>query len=312
MFVGIDIGGTKTHILISSWGEDDRHIVLPTAQWQRSYLLGDAANAARLVALFSQHLLPGVQVPLVVGAHGCDTQAQCEAFRVQLSLVHPGPVMVVNDAELLGPAAGVLGPVISVVTGTGSIVVGTTSEGVSLTAGGHGWLLGDPGSAPALARKAVQLVLRDRDEGHPRDVLAERLLAHCGADDEADLSYLFASDLSITLWGKVAPLVFDCAQQGSPLAMAVIESAGAALAEDIGRIRRRGARGSRIVVAGGVAVNQPLLLAALQRNLAIEHPELTVQLLEIPPVWGALQLARTMTETSTNMKENNEHHQPAS
>ncbi|BAS10052.1 N-acetyl-D-glucosamine kinase [Arthrobacter sp. Hiyo4] len=311
MLVGIDIGGTKTHILVAAPNTEDVHIVVPTAEWQRSYLLGDSANAERLVALYAAHVGAWTGVPLAVGAHGCDTEAQCEAFRVQLERVHPGPVDVVNDAELLGPAAGTQDPVLAVIVGTGSIVVGTTSDGGKVTSGGHGWLLGDPGSAPALAREAVRAVLQARDEGLDREILAERFLAHCQAADETELSYLFASDLRITRWGSIAPLIFDCAKEGSPLAQAIIESAAATLAADVARIRRRGAQGSTVVMAGGVAVNQPLLLEAFKRHVAAGHPELNVKLLTIPPVWGALERAKHLTETSpTKMKESNEYHQP--
>ncbi|NUU32641.1 BadF/BadG/BcrA/BcrD ATPase family protein [Arthrobacter sp. C9C5] len=311
MLVGIDIGGTKTHILVAAPGIEDVHIVVPTAEWQRSYLLGDSANAERLVALYARHIGARSGVPLAVGAHGCDTAAQCEAFRAQLELVHPGPVEVVNDAELLGPAAGTQDPVLAVIVGTGSIVVGTTADGGKVTAGGHGWLLGDPGSAPGLAREAVRAVLQARDEGMEREILAERLLAHCQAADETELSYFFASDLRITLWGSMAPLIFECAKEGSPLAMAVVNAAAVALAADVARVRRRGAQGNTVVMAGGVAVNQPLLLQAFERHVAADHPELNVELLTIPPVWGALERAKHLTETSTiRMKESNEHHQP--
>lgn len=311
MLVGIDIGGTKTHILVAAPNTGDVHVVVPTAEWQRSYLLGDSANAERLAALYADYIGTRRGVPLAVGAHGCDTEAQCEAFRSQLERVHPGPVEVVNDAELLGPAAGTQDPVLAVIVGTGSIVVGTTADGATVTAGGHGWLLGDPGSAPGLAREAVRAVLQARDEGMGREILAERLLAHCQAGDETELSYLFASDLRITRWGSIAPLVFDCAKEGSPLALDVVNAAAVALAADVGRVRRLGAQGSTVVMAGGVAVNQPLLVRAFERQVAADHPGLNVELLTIPPVWGALQRAKLLTETSpTRMKESNEHHQP--
>ena len=66
-------------------------------------------------------------------------------------------MQVVNDAELMVPAAGYFGG-IGVVSGTGSIAVARTAEGHMLAAGGWGWILGDEGSAPALVREAAKAI----------------------------------------------------------------------------------------------------------------------------------------------------------
>jgi len=77
LFVGIDIGGTKTHVLVE---DDDRVIlherVVPTSAWKCGGLLDDEENATRLLATFAD-VADAASAPMVVGAHGlgrrCET-----------------------------------------------------------------------------------------------------------------------------------------------------------------------------------------------------------------------------------------------
>ena len=102
----------------------------------------------------------------MVGAHGCDTAAQCDLFQGHLHPLLKGAVEVVNDAELLVPAAG-YGVGVGVVAGTGSIAVARRPDRTMLVAGGWGWILGDEGSAPGLVREAARAVRAAIDAGEP-------------------------------------------------------------------------------------------------------------------------------------------------
>ncbi|MBN9632520.1 MAG: hypothetical protein J0I18_18250, partial [Actinobacteria bacterium] len=105
MIVGIDIGGTKTHVRAESTGVTLLDRAVPTAEWQVDGRLDSAASVERLLALFGH--LPGAdEAALAVGAHGLDSDAQAEAFQTALADARPGRTWTVNDVELLGPAAG--------------------------------------------------------------------------------------------------------------------------------------------------------------------------------------------------------------
>ncbi len=104
MIVGIDIGGTKTHVRAESTGVTLLDRAVPTAEWQVDGRLDSAASVERLLALFGH--LPGAdEAALAVGAHGLDSDAQAEAFQTALADARPGRTWTVNDVELLGPAA---------------------------------------------------------------------------------------------------------------------------------------------------------------------------------------------------------------
>jgi hypothetical protein len=89
-----------------------------------------------------------------------------------------------------------------------------------------------------------------------------------------------------------ASAVFDAAAAGSALAHEVIISGGRALAGLVVRLAGRGAGVDDVVVAGGVVLNQPELYAALADALADALPATRVHPLTVPPVTGAVALAR--------------------
>jgi len=68
--------------------------------------------------------------------------------------------------------------------------------------------------------------------------------------------------------------------------------AAAQLTRLVTRLLARGAAGATVVAAGSVIVHQPLLAARLRARLADAHPDLTLRLLDVPPVAGAVALAR--------------------
>jgi glucosamine kinase len=268
--------------------------VVATSAWQRDGLFGEG-NVARLLDLVRHDLDDQHRTPLAVGAHGCDSVEQVQRFDAQVRSEWAGPVRVVNDAELLGPASG-HAEAICLIVGTGSIVIGRTAEDEPVYVGGHGWLLDDYGSAPGITREAVRAVLAAVDAASPRDGLAEALLQHFGVGSEVELSLFLTAHADIATWAAPAPLVFACADAGSTTALRVVDEAAARLARDLARARARGAVGTTAVTAGGVVTNQPRLFEAIARHLAVHDRDLTLELLTVAPVVGALALAHHLAD----------------
>lgn len=286
--IGIDVGGTKTHVVVAAGADTLLDRVVPTSAWQQGEITDSAENAGRLLALVEHVADPSD--PLVVGAHGIDSEHQADLFSGWIADRRPGPFRVVNDVELLAAAAG-HAPSICVIAGTGSKVVGWAADGTLLAAGGHGYLIDDPGSAPALVRDAVRAVVTALDAGEQEEALGVALRAEFDALSDADLSARFSAVVDDRRWGALAPVVFDCARSGSRLALDVITAAGAELAGQVATVHRRGAVAEQVVCAGGVIAGQPLLLEALESALGRLGLRLPVRLLTVPPVMGAVTLA---------------------
>ncbi|MEU4291990.1 BadF/BadG/BcrA/BcrD ATPase family protein [Kribbella sp. NPDC026596] len=292
--VGIDVGGTKTHLALGYGGNVIKEWTLSTPSW-RTHSLDD--NAIALHGLVREWLGDEArQLPLVVGAHGCDSTEQCDEFATALRQYFSGGVLVVNDAELLVPAAAGRDG-IGLIAGTGSIAV-ARMDGRLITAGGWGWVLGDEGGAAGLVREAARAVLGDLDRGEAIDPLGRRLLAVFDAVDGAQLAMAVTTSTSAAWLGERAIEIFHAADEGSVLAVRVIREAGLQLAELVDRLIHRGVAAGQVVAGGSVLLGQERLHDSFRTVLGVRHPDVTVQVLDRAPVFGALALADGVTESS--------------
>lgn len=296
--VGIDIGGTKTHLRLRD-RSGERDLVLSTGDWRHREWNRDARSLLELVDRFSG----GAPVAAMgVGAHGCDDKDECQAFEDAFRAAGPLPVRVVNDAELM-PAAFALERQIGVVAGTGSIAVCRTSDGEMLVAGGWGWIMGDEGSAASLVREAARAVALHLDRGGAEnDPLVRHLFASLEIPSAARIGSRLGSLGSAKDVGSHARLVFDAAEEGSTLADSVIREGGTALADLVTRLRLRGAEATSVVAGGGVIASQPRLWDAFRKGVEEVHgADVALFLHRGPPVEGAIVLAdRLAAERATS------------
>ena len=294
LLVGVDIGGTKTRIMASRGSLTVVDETIITDGWRVRQMEADAVKLAGIVIDLCGGSAPDA---MAVGAHGCDTDEQCRRFQALLSQQTSGKVQVVNDAELMVPAAGFVDGV-GVVAGTGSIAVARTAEGKMLAAGGWGWILGDEGSAAALVREAAKAIRGVLDRGQDGDPLIGALMRELDTDDQTKLGILLNETRGAAVWGRYANAVFDAAVAGSPLATRVIREGGAGLAALVEVLIERGANAALVVAGGGVIAEQPMLMEAFVEAMASISPSSQVVLLREPPVIGAVAIARRLVAAS--------------
>jgi glucosamine kinase len=300
LIVGIDIGGTKTHLRAEAAGIQDaapaRDKIVPSAQWRTRSWDGDARRLLDMVAEFAG----GSPVAAIgVGAHGCDDESECNAFSQAFAALTDVPVTVVNDAELMPLALGMTGQ-IGVVAGTGSIAVCRPVGGAMMSAGGWGWVVGDEGSAAGLVREAVRAVARHFDAGGLRDEpLAEALLHTLGVPAPR-LGSAVAALGGPAAVGAHAEAVFAAAASGSELARRVIREGGASLAELVLHLEARGAGVRHVVAGGSVIVAQPSLWQAFSEAVSEgSSARITPHLFSGSPVEGACRLAAAVAHSSS-------------
>jgi glucosamine kinase len=292
--VGIDVGGTKTHLAATRPGAPAVERTVATSTWRTRSPERDAAALAGLVReSFGESALG---LPLGVGAHGCDSTEQCRVLERALAAWVSGPVRVVNDAELMPWSMGAPGG-IGVVSGTGAIAVARDPEGRLVTCGGWGWMLGDEGGASGIVREATRAVLAELDTGRSTDPLVPRLLSGLGATDGPELAMALTLSNSADSWGSHAGEVFAAADEGSAVALRVIDQAADHLALLVQRLLQRGIGADQVVAGGAVIQSQPRLRTRFVELLAARRPELTVSVLDRPPVTGALALAAALTHS---------------
>ncbi|MHC3467117.1 N-acetylglucosamine kinase [Streptomyces sp. 7R007] len=292
LWVGIDVGGTKTHLRALAGDTLVADHVRSSAGWRPH----DPVAAAGWLAALVAEALPASTRPsaLAVGGHACETPRQCTQIRTALHLHFDAPALVVGDAELLVPAAG-LAKGVGLVAGTGSVAVGRLPDGSPLQVGGWGAVLGDEGGAAGLVREAARAAWTAHDRGEAPDQLALGLLDSFGVSEVPALGAALegATDVSAE-WGRHAPVVFVAAEAGSALARTVIAEAGRSLTALVERLAARGAAVDDVVVAGGTILAQPSLYEAFTSALAASLPGARARPLRVPPVNGAVALARSI------------------
>jgi glucosamine kinase len=297
VIVGIDIGGTKTHVrVIPDDGGPARDLTLPSDTWRVREWGGDAAGLLRVVA----GVVEGAPIAAIaIGAHGCDDDAECKAFQAALSTHTPIPVVVVNDAELMPLALGFAGQ-IGVVAGTGSIAVCRPSPNRMLVAGGWGWIIGDDGSAASLVREAVRAVSQHFDAGGSRgEPLVEAIFDTLKVPSIPRLSSFLSETRSAAVVGRHATAIFEAAEAGSALAGKVIRDGGRALSRTAALLEIRGAGATHAVAGGSVIAGQPLLWQAFAEGLAeIAGGRIAPHLFTGDPVEGACRLAASTIGTA--------------
>lgn len=287
----MDAGASKLAIRVESV-DGDRLFdeTFTAAGWEAEPAVDAVAGLLRHV---DSALPEGGQVAaLALGAQGCDNPNVAEAMTEAFS-ASGIPAVVVNDAALLVPAAGIAAG-IGVIAGTGAIAVGVTAEGKALAAGGWGWVLGDDAGAVGLVREAVKAALSAHDAGEPDDGLLDALLASYSVGTAERLARAVNDEPTIENWAPHAPVVFAAADAGSALAARVVAAGGEHLALLVDQLRGRGAIGDVVVAAGGVMVRQTRLRDSFAERLTLRHPELSLTILEDPPVAGAVTLARRL------------------
>ncbi|HEX4788806.1 MAG TPA: BadF/BadG/BcrA/BcrD ATPase family protein, partial [Actinospica sp.] len=284
-----DVGGTKIAITVAA---PDGTVLRETAYPAEGWAAAPVDAAARwLFGHLARAVPEGDEIAAVgIGAQGCDTQEHCTRLAAAIEALGVAAT-VVNDASLLVPAAG-LDSGIGVIAGTGSIAVGVDRAGAVLFSGGWGWVLGDEAGAPAIVREATKAALAAFDAGRAGDGLLAALLAHFGVPDPPALARAVNDEPTPENWGPAAPAVFRAADEGSPLAAGVIDAAARALQSLVARLVERGAVGTTVVAAGSVIVRQPRLADRFRVHLARAQPGLELRLLDVPPVAGAVALAR--------------------
>lgn len=288
LLVGIDAGGSKTHIQVES--ARDRVLmvdkIIESTGWAN---LNDVQRAGALLTLVETETTRLGQVAVVIaGVHGNDNPQQEAALSAPLAQRYP-LVRVLNDSHLLILAYGKH-------SGTGSSATATVGDGV-ITVGGWGWIFGDEGGAAGIVRDAAKQVLDLYDLGEA-DPFATAFLSYFSVVHPHGLEQVFAT-VEPRVWAKAACLVFDAAHSGSARAQHIIDTHALALAKQVALLKARKGDVSTVVCAGGVIVNQPSLFTAFTREVRrLVGDDTQTALLRDPPVKGALNLARQLYPTS--------------
>ena len=305
-YLGVDVGGTKTHALIAD--ETGQALGFATGgpgNWEG---VGYAGLTRVLLDVTGRALeQAGIQVSQVVGSGmgigGYDWPSERQDH---LDAIRPiglnCPLEIVNDATL-GILAGTSeGWGISVVAGTGCNVRGWSRDHKrqGRAVGGGSYWSGEYAGGYDIVARAMQAVAFEWLKRGPATALTHVFLEHFGAsnlDDLVEGVYLGRYSFEPVLVLKV----FETARQGDPQARAVMRWAGRELGEmAIGVIHQLEFQADRfeVVLIGSLHGRSSILDITIRSTIRKTAPQARFVRLTAPPVVGGVLLG--MEEAGLN------------
>src|SRR5512143_1037745 len=297
-FLGADVGGTYTRVLIAD--EHGNAIGYGQAGPGNHEQVGydgftRAVRTASLTALAQANIQIDQIHHAAFGIAGYDwPMQQAEALGGIQPIGLSCPIEIVNDAIIGLVAGSTEGWGIAIVSGTGCNCHGldqTRHREGQVTGGGI--TLGEGAGSAELVAKAIQAVAYEWTRRGPPTHLTPLLLKYTGAQTiEEFLDGMMSGRLYTE--AAAAPLVFQAAENGDEVALNLIRWAGRELAELAKAVMRQlelAAQAVEVVMVGSMFDGSPLLAQTMQQEILTFAPRARFIRLTTPPVIGAVLLA---------------------
>jgi len=297
VFLGIEAGGTRTVALAVCNGEPVRRLETGPANVR---LVGDR----ELVRHFAEI---GREMPqpfsIAIGMAGARAESDRERIRRAAARTWPSvPCHATNDLETaLMADAGQRRKDrtrVLVLSGTGSCCFGHTPDGKTAKVGGWGHILGDKASGYEIGLRGLKAVVYYYDRDGRLSPLGQRILRSLQFNEPDDLIG-WALSASKTDIASLALEVFTGASKGEKIPVDILKGAACSLARDAAacatRLCKRGTP-VEFVLAGSVLLKQPRFARQVGRELRRFWPAAVVAQLRTESVWGAVELARRLSD----------------
>jgi N-acetylglucosamine kinase-like BadF-type ATPase len=226
--LGIDAGGSATRLVLVADGQVTR---LSTAPPMNALLSRDMTGRLAELIGSARATAAGVGLP------GLRSTSDAARLGEELTRRAGCPVRVTGDGETAWLGAFGSPPGIAVFAGTGSGAMGCDGERWA-RAGGHGFLLGDEGSAYWIGRAAANAALRWEDGMGGSEALRDAVVAASGRGLSALVSGVHSHPSERGRLALLAPVVTALASEDETARQIALEAAGH-LAELAAAVRRK-------------------------------------------------------------------------
>ena len=310
-FLGIDVGGSKTHALIAD--EEGRACGFGKAGPGNHEGVGYDGLSAAMQAATRQALAQAGISPLQIagagfGLGGYDWRSELpptlEAIR---PLGMHAPLEVVNDA-MIGLIAGAqAGWGLAVVAGSGCNCWGRNRQHKYGNVTGMGYPMGEGAGAGELVSEAVRRVSRAWSLRGPATQLTQVFCEMVGVKTATDLIEGLTQE-RFEIRGRAAPLIFKTAEAGDAVACDLVRWAGEGLADlAAGVIHQIEIEDEQfeVVLVGSLFKGGPLLIEPMRAALHKVAPGATLVRLTTPPVIGGVLLGMEQCTLQTSLLREN-------
>jgi N-acetylglucosamine kinase-like BadF-type ATPase len=295
-YLGVDIGGSKSHALIT---DAEGHVVGFGAAGTGNHERVGYDGLAHVLCAITQQAAAQAEISLeqIVGAGfglcGYDWDSERPAHVNAINSIGLScPFELVNDAMLGLIAGSHEGVGISVIAGTSCNACGRDRSGNHGKTIGMGQMLGEAGGGGELVTRALWAIAHAHTKrGRPTRLTDAFLQATGAANPEALLEGYIEGHYLID--ASYAPLVFKVAAEGDSSAVEAVRWTGDELGHLAIAVMRQLDLGSEpfdIVLAGNYFKGSPLVIEALRARVMTETRQARYVRLEAPPVVGGVLL----------------------
>lgn len=296
--VGVDGGGSKTHVVVANDRGKELASVTGAASAVRP---GEALESAELIGGLVRDALAVAEQEdrpraLVVGVAGVGREPERRALlRALEGEAIAEEVQVVTDADIaIEDAFGAEGAGILLVSGTGSVAFGRGPSGELRRCGGWGPVCGDEGSGAWIGRRALSVVTSSHDQREPETRLVGAVLTALELDEVDDLVAWAAQATPKDLAALAVPVV-TLASERDLRANSICTIAAEELVLHVRTLARQLFTDERaavpVALAGGMLKRGSFLRRLVEHRLKSAVPGSVLHAEEVQPARGAVRLA---------------------
>jgi N-acetylglucosamine kinase-like BadF-type ATPase len=298
-YLGIDGGGTKTELALS---DPEGKIV------SRLFMDGCNPNTVgieRTKRIIEDGIIqackdvPLSSVVVYAGIAGCASEIYADEIKTMLEKMSLAAFDVGSDNNNIVAAGLGNNEGITMILGTGICSYVVKKEETKRIAG-WGYLFDNGGSAFHIGRDAINAYFSAYDGTGEETTLVQRIKQTFGYSNEELLKYLYSGGNKLV--SSYAMYVFEEAEKGDKVSVSILKKHIAEIARLIrASLSHFSDYDKKIpVILGGGLTNQALLLPYLLDELGDDIKSCSIQVLDVPPVNGALELAKSLWRKRNN------------
>ena len=298
-YLGIDGGGTKTEFVLSD--SEDRTVCRFLTDGSNPNAVG-IEKTKRIIENGIIEVCKDIPPPCVAvyaGIAGCASGNYANEVKDMLGKMSFAAYDAGSDINNIVAAGLGENEGVTMILGTGICAYVVKKEETKRIAG-WGYLFDNGGSAFHIGRDALNAYFSAYDGSGKETTLVERIKQTFDCSNAEFLKYLY--DGGNKLVASYAMCVFEEAEKGDFVSVDILKKNIGEIARIIrASLSHFKAYNEKVpVILGGGLTNQRLLLPYLYDALGDETEKCNIQILQVAPVSGALEIAKTLWRKRNN------------
>lgn len=282
-YIAIDGGGTKTEFVLF---KADGTVVMSAVYGTSNPNSTGMENTCAILKEGLDYLLGFKKTPkrIFAGISGSMIGNNKELIRSFLKKTYPSYKFNV-DSDIKNTIGLVREnkKCIAAIIGTGSVVYGWDGESLKRV-GGWGYLMDDAGSGYDIGREVLLAAYSYADGLTPISEVVRLAEIKLGGHVTENSDKIYSSGKSFI--ASFCPIAFEAMAVGDKLAEQIITKSATRFAELINHTYRLGEYGNRLIISGGLAMHNIVMVKIIENLL---DTGITVEFPELPPVFGAMR-----------------------